>query len=112
MRIIELHLEVEDLQKSLELYKQILPHKRVEFFDGNKAVLLILEDGAAFGLWEKGQIGIHNGKAASHLHFAFDIKVEELQDYTNKLERLGLKVLEHSWGGGCDGKCVTDIFKS
>ena len=98
MRIIELHIEVKDLKKSLELYKQILPHKRVEFFPDKKAVVLVLEDGAAFGLWEKGRVGVHNGRAASHLHFAFDIPADQLDNYKQKLQDLGLEVMEHSWG--------------
>lgn len=96
--MIELHIEVANLNKSLDLYQQILPHKRIEFFEDKKAVVLVLNDGAAFGLWETGRTGIHNGRAASHLHFAFDIEADELEIYRTKLQKLGLEVFDHSWG--------------
>ena len=32
------------------------------------------------------------------LHFAFDIPADQLDNYKQKLQDLGLEVMEHSWG--------------
>ena len=100
MRLIETHIEVEDIEKSLKLYTTILPHKHIEqWADGNVAAL-IFEDGSAFGIWKKGQRGIHNGQGGQHVHFAFQIETNQYDIYKQKIINAGLEPLEHVWETG------------
>lgn len=52
------------------------------------------------GLWKKGTRGIHNGRGAKHLHFAFEISPDEYDDYKKRLESLNVEVLEYEWNDG------------
>ena len=97
MRLAEIHIEVENLEKSLSLYKKLIPHKECLRWGDGKVAALVLKDGTAFGLWEKGHTGIHQGKGGAHTHFAFEIKPDEYEDYKAKIVDLGLKPLEHEW---------------
>ena len=58
---------------------------------------MVLDDGSAFGLWKKGAIGLHNGRGAEHLHFAFQIAAEDYDEYKKRLESLGIEAIEHVW---------------
>jgi len=74
MRMIEIHLECEDLERSLKLYTALLPHDRI-IWNGptDPQAFIVLADGTALGLWEKGTRGIHRGQGAEHVHYAFQI---------------------------------------
>lgn len=100
MRLAEMHIEVEDLEKSLALYKQLIPHKECLRWGNGKVAALVLENGTAFGLWEKGHKGIHEGSGGAHCHFAFEITPEEYETYKQKIADAGLEVLEHIWENG------------
>ena len=100
MRFLEMHIEVADLKASLEFYKKLLPSvKQVDWTDG-KATALVLPDGTAFGLWLKGKKGLHDGRGADHLHFAFQIDPSEYDVYLEKLKSLAVEVIEHVWPDG------------
>lgn len=100
MRLLEAHIEVEDVEKSLALYQKLIPHKKLVSWADGEANAFILEDGAAFGVWKKGKIGIHGGRGASHLHFAFQIGSEEYDAYVKRVKEAGLEPLEHVWENG------------
>ena len=100
MRFLEMHIEVEDLERSVEFYKRLLPHKRVLRFGTGRANALIMEDGTAFGLWKKGVPGLHGGRGAEHLHFAMQISPDEYDHYLGRLRELEAKVIEHDWEDG------------
>ena len=100
MRFLEMHIEVVDLEASLEFYRQLLPSvKEVRWTDGS-AVALVLPDGTAFGIWKQGKKGIFDGTGAQQLHFALQIAPEEYDRCKQKLESLGVEPLEHDWGDG------------
>lgn len=61
---------------------------------------MVLNDGSAFGFWKKGTRGIHNGRGAEHLHFAFEISKDEYDEYMSRLESLNVEVLEYEWKDG------------
>ena len=84
----------------MEFYKKLLPHKKIIGSPDSDQVFLVFDNGSALGLWKKGAIGLHNGRGAEHLHFAFQIKPDEYIDYKNRLEALNVEVLEHSWSDG------------
>ena len=100
MRLIETHIEVSDVQKSLDLYAKLLPHKDIlKWADGN-AGALVLQDGSAFGCWKNGQLGIHKGRGGKHVHFAFQIESEEYDQYVALIRDCGLEPLEYTWETG------------
>lgn len=100
MRLVESHIEVADVQKSLDLYAKLLPHNKIlRWADGN-AGALVFDDGSAFGCWKKGTRGIHNGQGGEHLHFAFQIKPEEYDHYVALIASCGLEPLEFVWETG------------
>ncbi len=100
MRMLEMHIGVKDIQKSLAFYRELLPHKRVIDDAENKQVFIVLEDGTAFGIWETGCRGLLDGLPAEHLHFAFQIAPEEYDSFKDKLQKLGVEALEHTWRDG------------
>lgn len=100
MRLLEVHIEVEDLDAALEFYSALLPHRKVVRFSDSQAYALVLDDGAAFGLWQKGKNGLHGGQGAAHLHFALQIAPDEYDSYLQRLRELGVKPIEHLWSDG------------
>jgi len=97
MKLIETHIEVEDVEKSLSLYQSLISHKKcLRWADGNVAAL-VLDDGSEFGIWKKGHRGIHEGQGGQHVHFAFQIKHEEYDDYKEKIVSTGMKPLFYEW---------------
>lgn len=95
-----MHIEVADIEKSLELYSQLLTYSKVIWWEDKQAVALVLEDGSAFGIWKGGKTGIHGGRAGAHLHFAFQIEPEQYDECKSRIEAAGLRSLEHEWRGG------------
>ncbi len=100
MRMLEMHIGVRDLEAAVTFYAALLPHERIITDTDNKQKFLVLADGSAFGIWEAGYHGLHNGLPAAHLHFAFQIKPDEYDTYKAKLETLGVAVIEHKWSDG------------
>ena len=100
MRLLELHIEVEDLERAFAFYSSLLPHRDVVRFSDGQAFALILDDGSAFGLWRKGKTGIHDGRGAEHLHFALQIAPDEYDQYLRRLRELEVDPIEHLWPDG------------
>jgi catechol 2,3-dioxygenase-like lactoylglutathione lyase family enzyme len=100
MRLLEAHIEVSDLQRSLNFYSTLLPHKKIVNWSDHSAAALVLHDGSAFGLWKISKTGLHGGKGAQHLHYAFQITPGEYQTYKKRLESLSVDVVEHEWPSG------------
>lgn len=100
MRLVETHIEVKDVEKSLELYKNMIPHKKILRWSQNNVAALVLYDGSAFGIWKEGHKGIHNGSAGKRTHFAFQINQNEYENYKNKIIECKLEVLEYDWENG------------
>ena len=100
MRLLEIHLEVADLERSLALYSKLIAHTRIEEWDDRAAVALVLEDGSAFGLWKKGKLGIHDSRGGEHVHFAFQIRPDEYDEYVEKIQSVGLEPLHYVWESG------------
>jgi catechol 2,3-dioxygenase-like lactoylglutathione lyase family enzyme len=100
MRMLELHIEVADLDTAFAFYSRLIPYARVVDFPDGSAKVLVLEDGTAFGLWQKGKQGLYGGRAARHLHFALQISPEEYDSYLARLLEMGIEVIEHEWDDG------------
>ena len=101
MRLLELHIECADLQRSVELYRLLLEPAEV-LWDGlnDPQAFLVLKDNTAFGLWQRGTRGILEGRGGAHLHFAFQIAPEEYDDYKNRIQSANLEALEWDWPDG------------
>ena len=103
VRLVETLIEVNVLEKSFALYSTLVPHVRVTRWGDNETghvAAFVLEGGEAFGIWEKGKIGIHGGRGGKHQHFAFLIKPEEYDHYVELIRSQGLEPLEHTWKRG------------
>ncbi|KAA3630829.1 MAG: hypothetical protein DWP97_14500 [Calditrichaeota bacterium] len=100
MRMLEMHIGVKDLEKSVEFYTKLLPHEKIISDDEKKQYFIVLHDGSAFGIWEDAYHGLYEGLPAKHLHFAFEIKPDEYDEFKKKLESLGVEVIEHTWRDG------------
>lgn len=100
MRLVELHICVSDVDRSLRLYEQLLSYKKIIRWDDDSVAALILNDGTSFGIWPKDKLGIHNGRAGSHVHFAFQISPSDYALYKEKIESVGLEPLEYQWPSG------------
>lgn len=100
MRLLEVHIEVEDIQRSLDFYKSIIPHNKITDWKDRSAAAIILNDGTAFGLWQKGKRGLFDGRGGEHVHFAFQIKPDEYSEMIGKLTALKVDYKEHNWPNG------------
>lgn len=100
MNLLEVHIETENLEESVDFYRRILPHEKLENFSDGKAVALVLADGSAFGIWEKGRHGLYNGKGGKHVHVAFRIGQKEYDELKERLLSLGVEIIEHDWKDG------------
>lgn len=100
MRFLELHIEVADLARSEQFYTALLPHAKVTRWEDGSAIAIILDDGAALGLWKIGKLGLHNGRGGEHVHFAFQIDRGEYDSYRSRMLAMGLEPIEHTWPSG------------
>ena len=100
MTFLDIHLEVADLERALEFYSRLIPHEKIVRWSDGSAAALVLPDGRAFGLWKKGKRGLHDGRGAEHLHFAFQIDPSEYDDYRRRLESQEVEIIEHTWDNG------------
>lgn len=100
MRLLEVHIEVRDVARSLAFYTRLIEYEKVTQWDDGSAAAIVLKDGTAFGLWKKGKSGLYQGRGGEHVHFAFQIAPEDYDKYLGKLRGLSLDVTEHTWPNG------------
>lgn len=100
MRLFEIHLEVDDLERSLAFYQAIMTHQKLHWWMDRSAVALVLEDGAALGLWKKGKRGRFDGQGGRHVHFAFSVTLMEYDQYKSRLQAAGVELFEHQSENG------------
>ena len=100
MRLLEIHIEVINFERSIDLYMSLIDYVKIDIFDSGNTVALILQDGTAFGIWKKGTRGMFNGGGGSHVHFGFQIEPEKYQEYKQRILDAGLEPLEHVWPEG------------
>ncbi|MDX9858385.1 MAG: hypothetical protein RBT76_11380 [candidate division Zixibacteria bacterium] len=100
MRLLELHIEVSDLERSLAFYRALLPHHQVTTWADGSAAAIVFEDGSALGLWKLGKRGLYDGRGAAHLHFAFKIEAGKYNVFRQRLVALGCEPIDHVWPNG------------
>lgn len=97
MRLIELHLEVGDIARSLAFYTRLFPQARMVGWDRQTAVALVFDDGSAIGLWTRGKVGLKGSRAGEHVHYAVQTTIDELEVFRTRLKEMGVEVFDHSW---------------
>ena len=100
MRLLEIHIEAADLERSVDFYRRLLPHRKIIRTDDGSQVFLVLRDGTSFGIWKAGTDGIMGGRGAAHLHYALQIAPSEYDDFKARLQELSTEPLEHTWPEG------------
>ncbi len=100
IRLLEIHLEVADLERSRAFYAAWLPHERIVEWHDRSAVAFVLTDGTAFGLWATGKTGLYGGRGGSHVHYALQTDPADYDAMRQQLVNLGVEVTNHTWPGG------------
>ncbi len=100
MRILEVHLEVADLERSVAFYEKLIPHEKLVRWPDGSAAALVLPNGESLGLWKTGKEGLYGGRGGRHVHFAFEIEADQYGDCKRRLAALGVEVIEHEWKNG------------
>ncbi|MBD3233608.1 MAG: hypothetical protein GF315_07775 [candidate division Zixibacteria bacterium] len=100
MKLLEIHIESTDVNKSVEFYKKLFDYDRILELNDSNQVVFILGNGCAFGIWKKGFKGLYDGRGGIHLHYAFQIAPEKYDTYKSRLQTNGTQVYEHDWGDG------------
>ena len=78
--ISELVLEVSDLDAARRFYRDDLGFEETLFGEGREGrYWYLIGDTARLGLWTP-QVGLAGGRGGSHVHFAFHVSEEELED--------------------------------
>jgi len=97
LRLLELHLEVSDLDRSLTFYSQLFPEARVVGWDKKTAAALVFDDGSAIGLWIAGKVGLKGSRAGDHVHYAVHVTHDELEVMRTRLQAMDVEVFDHAW---------------
>ncbi len=97
VRLLEVHLESADLDRSISFYSTLFPEARVTHWDDRSAAALVFDSGTTLGLWQKGKVGLKGGRAGEHVHFAVQIELAEIDMYRARLTKLDCEVIEHNW---------------
>ncbi|MBD3167917.1 MAG: hypothetical protein GF307_00445 [candidate division Zixibacteria bacterium] len=100
MKLLEIHIEATDMKLSVEFYKSVLDYEKVMEFNDGKQAMFVMKDGCCFGIWEKEYLGLFDGRAAEHIHYAFQITPGDYQHIKEKLESLQVDISEHEWPDG------------
>jgi catechol-2,3-dioxygenase len=90
--ISELVLEVSDLDRARNFYRDVLGLEETFFGEGreNRCWYLIGET-ARLGLWTP-QVGLAGGRGGAHVHFAFHLPREDLDRLQARLQERGAEV--------------------
>ena len=92
--LLELVLEVEDLDRSVAFYRDVLELKEVERWpEARPGVWLDIGRNGVLGLWPPSSggpgVGIAGGRGGAHVHFAIYVAPGSLPELKAKLERAG-----------------------
>ena len=97
MRLLEVHLESADLDRSISFYATLFPKARISKWDDRSAVAFVFDSGTTLGIWKAGKVGLHGSRAGQHVHYAVQIELDELEIFRQRLLKLGCEVVEHNW---------------
>lgn len=95
--LLELVLEVQDVDRSLAFYRDVLGLELVERWpDERPGAWVRLGANEVLGLWEPRSggpgVGLHGGRGGSHVHYAVYVEEGSLPAWTERLSQAGFKV--------------------
>ena len=93
--VSELVLEVVDLERAVDFYKNDLGLPLVARWPDREAVWLMIGDRTRLGLW-RPQVGLARGRGGVHVHFAMHVDDEAYDSMVSRL-RGGHEVEEHAF---------------
>ena len=88
--ISELVLEVSDLEAARNFYRDVLGFEETLYGEGAEGRYLGGER-AGLGLWTK-LVGLAGGRGGAHVHYAFNVPDEAIDDLKDRIERAGAEV--------------------
>jgi catechol-2,3-dioxygenase len=90
--ISELVLEVSDLEAARYFYRDVLGFEESLYGEGREGrYWYLVGDTARLGLWSP-QTGLAGGRGGAHVHFAFHLDDEQLDELLERLEGEGIEV--------------------
>lgn len=90
--ISELVLEVSELDRARAFYRDVLGFEETLYGEGRKGrYWYLIGDSARLGLWTP-QTGLAGGRGGAHVHFAFQLPREALDELLERLRERGAEV--------------------
>ena len=90
--ISELVLEVADLERAREFYRDVLGFEETLYGEGREGrYWYLVGDSARLGLWTP-QTGLAGGRGGAHVHFAMHVGDDALDRILERLRRRGAEV--------------------
>ena len=90
--ISELVLEVADLERAREFYRDVLGFEETLYGEGREGrYWYLIGDSARLGLWTP-QVGLAGGRGGAHVHFAFHMADAEIDRLLEGLGERGVEV--------------------
>jgi catechol 2,3-dioxygenase-like lactoylglutathione lyase family enzyme len=90
--ISELVLEVADLEDSRRFYRDVLGLEETLHGEGAEGrYWYVIGDSARLGIWTE-QIGLAGGRGGAHVHFAFHMPDEEIDEMAARVREAGEEV--------------------
>ena len=90
--ISELVLEVSDLDRAREFYRDVLGLEETLYGEGREGrYWYLIGDSARLGLWTP-QTGLAGGRGGAHVHFAFQVPREALDRILKRVRERGAEV--------------------
>ncbi len=88
--ISELVLEVADLERAREFYRDVLGFEETLYGEGREGrYWYLIGETARLGLWTE-QVGLAGGRGGAHVHFAFHVADEEVERIRARIEAAGV----------------------
>ncbi len=111
--LLELVLEVQDLDRSLRFYRDLLGLREVvRWADPRAAAWLELGPHEVLGLWPAGSggpgVGIHGARGGVHVHFAVYTAAGSLPEWNRRLRAAGHEFEVVEFGQGSRSLFVND----
>jgi catechol 2,3-dioxygenase-like lactoylglutathione lyase family enzyme len=93
----ELVLEVDDLERAVRFYTEVLGLPLVERWDDRDAAWVMAGERTRIGLW-RPQVGLAGGRGGSHVHYALHLPESEYEGAVGRLRSHGQEVQEEVFG--------------
>src|SRR5581483_2784569 len=90
--ISELVLEVADLEAARRFYRDVLGFEETLYGEGAEGrYWYLIGDTARLGVWTE-QVGIAGGRGGAHVHYAFNVPDDAIDDLKGRIEAEGAEV--------------------